>query len=206
MSVEKYGRPGAGTEDDDAALLEVPLGTQRDVRLGHLRHRDRRLHAHLRARLLEEVLQRERVHHGAEHAHVVGAAAVHAALAELRAAEEVAAADDDGDLDAVRIVRVLRRRLGDLACAIAADDVGVHPERSAAERLARQFEQDAASAIGHGSPPAAGVGGGSVQANGRLSAAKGSWMRVSARLRCQSSRRATGSKACSCGWASCCRS
>ena len=107
-------QPGAGTEDDDAALLEVPLGAQRDVRLGDLRHRDRRLHAHLRAGLLEEVLQGERVHDRAEHAHVVGAAAVHAALAEFGAAEEVAAADHDRDLDAVGVVRVLRGGLGDL--------------------------------------------------------------------------------------------
>jgi hypothetical protein len=72
------------------------------------------------AGLLEEVLQRERVHDGAEHAHVVGAPAVHAALAELRAAEEVATADDDGDLDPVD-------GRGDLARDLA-DDVGVDAE------------------------------------------------------------------------------
>jgi hypothetical protein len=72
------------------------------------------------ARLLEEVLQRERVHDGAEHAHVVGAPAVHAALAELRAAEEVATADDDGDLDPVD-------GSGDLARDLA-DDIGVDAE------------------------------------------------------------------------------
>ena len=99
---------GAGAEDDDAALLEVALGAARDVRLGDLGHRDGGLHARLGAGLLEEVLQGERVHDGAEHAHVVGAAAVHAALRELGAAEEVAAADDDRDLDVLR-------RLGDLA-------------------------------------------------------------------------------------------
>jgi hypothetical protein len=65
------------------------------------------------ARLLEEVLQRERVHDGAEHAHVVGAPAVHAALAELRAAEEVATADDDGDLDPVDGRGDLARDLAD---------------------------------------------------------------------------------------------
>ena len=134
MSVEKYGRPGAGAEDHDAALLHVPLGAARDVRLGDLGHRDRRLHAGGGAGLLEEVLQGERVHDGAEHAHVVGAAAVHAALAELGAAEEVAAADDDGDLDAVD-------RRGDLARDLA-DDIGVDPQLAAAERLARELQKD----------------------------------------------------------------
>ena len=86
------------------------------------------------ARLLEEVLERERVHDGAEHAHVVGATAVHAALTELGTAEEVAAADDDRDLDAVH-------RFGDLARDLA-HDVGVDAELSAAERLAGEFQKD----------------------------------------------------------------
>ena len=43
---------------------------------------------------------RERVHDRGEHAHVVGRDAVHAGPREARAAEDVAAADDDGDLDA----------------------------------------------------------------------------------------------------------
>ena len=94
--------PGAGAEDHDAALLEVPDRAARDVGLGDLAHRDRGLHPGLDALLLEEVLQRQAVHDGAEHAHVVGAGAVHAALLQLGAAEEVAAADDDRDLDARR--------------------------------------------------------------------------------------------------------
>ena len=48
--------------------------------------------------LLQEVLQGQAVHDGAEHAHVVGARAVHAALVQLGAAEVVAAADHDGHL------------------------------------------------------------------------------------------------------------
>ena len=61
----------------------------------------------LDALLLEEVLQGETVHHGAEHAHVVGPGAPCRA-AGARAAEEVAAADDDGDLDTAA------HRVGDL--------------------------------------------------------------------------------------------
>ena len=79
------------------------------------------------ARLLEEVLQRERVHHRAEHAHVVGPAAVHAPLRELGAAEEVAAADDDRDLDGARGIGDLTRE--------RAHHVRIDPERSPAECL-----------------------------------------------------------------------
>ena len=50
--------------------------------------------------LLEGVLQRQRVHDGGEHADVVGLRAVHALGRGGDAAEDVAAADDDGDLDA----------------------------------------------------------------------------------------------------------
>jgi len=76
----------------------------------YLTHGDRRLHPRADAGLLEEVLQREAVHDGAEHAHVVGACAVEALLRELGTAEEVAAADDDRDLDAGS------HGLGDLGC------------------------------------------------------------------------------------------
>ena len=52
------------------------------------------------AGLLERVLQRQPVDDGGQHAHVVGGGAVHALGAGRQAAEDVAAADDDGGLDA----------------------------------------------------------------------------------------------------------
>ena len=55
------------------------------------------------ADLLERVLQREAVDDRREHAHVVGGRAVHPLGAGGEAAEQVAAADDDGDLDAERL-------------------------------------------------------------------------------------------------------
>ena len=54
----------------------------------------------MHAQGFERILQRERVHDRGEHAHVVARDAVHAGAREAGAAEEVAAADDDGDLDA----------------------------------------------------------------------------------------------------------
>ncbi len=61
------------------------------------------MHACVQAQAFERVLHRERVHHGGEHAHVVAGDAVHAGAREARAAEDVAAADDDGDLHAHRV-------------------------------------------------------------------------------------------------------
>jgi hypothetical protein len=87
------------------------------------------------ALLLEQVLQRQAVHDRAEHAHVVGAGAVHAALGDLRAAEEVAAADDDRDLHAA--ADDVAHLPGDVG-----HHVEVEPDRAAAEDLARQLEQD----------------------------------------------------------------
>ena len=95
--MEKYGLPGAGGKDDDAALLEVPHGAAPDVRLRELLHADGRHDARVDALSLEHVLHGQRVDDGAEHAHVVGGDAVHAHLGEQRAAHDVAAADHEAD-------------------------------------------------------------------------------------------------------------
>ena len=152
---------GAGAEDHDAALLEVPHRTTRDVRLGDLAHRDGGLHARLDALLLQEVLEGEAVHHGAQHAHVVGAAAVHAALLHLRAAEEVASADHDAD--AHTLAHHGRDLLGHLG-----DDVGVDAHLTAAEHLAGELDEDTlvgrhfdpfTRRVGREKPTRPGVGG-----------------------------------------------
>src|SRR5690606_13810458 len=115
----------ASAEDHDATLLHVTLGAQRDVGLGDLRHRDRRLHTRRCSCLLEEILQCEGVHDGSKHAHVVGTSAHHPALTEFGSAEEVTTADDDCDLDAVY-------RLGDLAGDLT-DHVGIDSDLPASE-------------------------------------------------------------------------
>ena len=127
---------GAGGEDDDAALLEVADRAAADVGLGDLGDRDRRLHARVDALLLERVLQRQRVEDGGEHAHVVGGGAVHARRGAGEAAEDVAGADDDRDLDAaiVDLADLARDRLHAL-------EVGAVGE-VAHQRLPRQLEQD----------------------------------------------------------------
>jgi hypothetical protein len=126
----------AGAEDHHTALLQVPDRAPRDVRLGDLAHGDGGLDAGVDASLLQEVLQREAVHDRAEHAHVVGTGVVHPALGQLGAAEVVAAADHDRDLDAGL------HDVGDLAGDVR-DDLGVDAELAAAEHLAGQLEHDA---------------------------------------------------------------
>ena len=90
---------GAGGEDHHAALLEVADGAPPDERLGHLADVDRGLHPGVDAALLQRVLQRQGVDHRRQHAHVVAGDAVDAAVAGGDAADDVAAADDDRDLD-----------------------------------------------------------------------------------------------------------
>ena len=104
-------------EDDDAPLLHVAHRAPADEGLGHLAHLDRRQHAREDAGPLERVLQRERVDHGGEHAHVVGGDAVHALGAVGDAAEDVAAPDDRGDLDAqvVDLLDLAREVVGEVA-------------------------------------------------------------------------------------------
>src|SRR4029453_17327339 len=89
-------RADPGGEHDDPTLLEMPDRAERDVGLRDLRHVNRRLDPRRYVDLLERVLQREGVHHGGEHAHVVRARAIDPR--GLAPAEDVAAADDDGAL------------------------------------------------------------------------------------------------------------
>src|SRR5207237_1819049 len=102
---------GAAGQDDDAALLQVADGPAADVRLGDGLHAHGGEQARLAAEALEGVLERQAVEDGGEHAHVVGGGLLDdvAAGAELGAAQDVAAADDDGELHA------LGRDLGELA-------------------------------------------------------------------------------------------
>src|SRR6185503_8947144 len=117
---------------------EVPDGATRDVGLGDLAHGDGRLDPGVDAvPALQEVLQREAVHDRAEHAHVVGAGPIHPAVVQFGAAEEVAAADDDGHLRAGPHDR------GDLP-GHRLDHVRIDPDATAAEHLAAELEQHAA--------------------------------------------------------------
>ena len=88
------------------------------------------------ALLFERVLQRQRVDDGRQHAHVVGGRPIHPAGAGGHAAEDVAAADDDGRLDAhaLDFGHVLR----DLGGDIGIDAVGLF----AHEGFAGDFEED----------------------------------------------------------------
>ncbi len=131
------------------------MGERRLARIGlaQRRHRDRRQHARRLADLLERALHRQRVHHGREHADRVGAGALDALVGAEQAAEEIAAADDDRDLDAEVGGRLeiggdaLHRR------RVEAERVRPH------QRLARQLDDDAvehrlfARAVGQGSSP-----------------------------------------------------
>ena len=87
---------------------------------------------------LQGVLQGDAVDHGGQHAHVVGGGAVDAQLAGPDAAEKIAAAGDDGDLDS-QVVDFL-----DLG-SDAADDVMVDAERVLAlQGFAAELQQDRA--------------------------------------------------------------
>src|SRR5690606_38582089 len=83
---------GAGREDHDPALLQVAQGAAPDVGLRDLLDVYRALDARVDADRLERVLERDRVHHRAEHADVVGGGGVHVA-AVLGTAPEVPATD-----------------------------------------------------------------------------------------------------------------
>ncbi len=99
----EIGVARAGGEDHHPALFEVPHGAAADVGLRDLLDLEGGLHAGRNPAPLHRVLQRQRVDDARQHAHVVGAGAVHALGRRADAADDVAAADHDGDLDAHRV-------------------------------------------------------------------------------------------------------
>ncbi len=88
----------------------------------------------------EGILQGEGVLHGGDHADVVAGGAVHAARGGGHAAEDVAAADHDGDVDAQ-----LRATL--IVPAISLGGRRVDGPRLAAQRLPAQLEEDAVEGV-----------------------------------------------------------
>jgi hypothetical protein len=114
----------------------VPQRPAADVGLGDLAHVQRRLDAHVRAGLLQGVLELHRVDEDGEHPHVVAGRAVHAGGDAGDAAVDVPAARHDGDLDPARVHA--RDLLGDRVHAVG---VGAVLER-AHQGLARDLQED----------------------------------------------------------------
>lgn len=95
------GVAGAGAEDDDAAFFEVTDGAAEDEGFGDGGEVDGGEYACGLAEFFEHFFDGECVDGGAEHAHAVcGGLRDEAILGECGAADDVATADDDGDLDA----------------------------------------------------------------------------------------------------------
>ena len=112
-------------------------GAAPDEWLGDLVHFDRGLHTGVHALLFERVLERERVDHGCQHAHMVGGNAVHFFRLLGNTAKEIPAANHDRNLD---IERVDFRQLG----GNFMDPGGLNAKALAcSQRLAGQFEKDA---------------------------------------------------------------
>ena len=113
-------------------------GPAPDVGLGHLGHVDRRLHPGGLLELLERVLEGQGVDDRGEHAHVVGLGAVHARAGAGHAPPDVAAADDDGDVDVE-----VAADLDDLLRPGRADDRAVDAVAGlAGEGLAGELQQE----------------------------------------------------------------
>src|SRR6185436_11434386 len=108
---------------------------------------DRGHHARREALGLERVAERERVDHRREHPHVVGGRALRALLAQLAAAQDVPAADDDRDLHAAL------RDGHDLARDVL-HGFGIDPLAAggSAEGFAGELQEDALERLRHGLP------------------------------------------------------
>ena len=114
----------------------MPHGAAPDIVFADLVDADGGHDARVHPEALERVLHRERVHHRGEHPHVVGRHAIHAGAGQSRPAEDVAAAEDHGDLHAH--LYDLLQLAGD-----ALEHGGVDTVVAVAQqRLARELHQD----------------------------------------------------------------
>src|SRR5271157_2553912 len=134
----------AAGQDDDPAAAQVRQRPPADERLGDLLHADGGHEPGLAAHALKRVLKSQAVDHRGRHAHVVGGGLLDdvGAPAQLGAAEDVAATDDDGELYPAR--RHSGSLPGDPADLLDTDT----PLAGPAEALAGELEQDSAKRRG----------------------------------------------------------
>ncbi len=76
----------------------MPFGTAADIGFGNRIHWNGGLYAGIDTGILKRILQRQSVHHGCQHAHIIGGGTFHATGGTGNAAENVTAADDQTDL------------------------------------------------------------------------------------------------------------
>src|SRR5690606_26321121 len=137
---------GAGGEDRDATLLQVADGAAADVVLAHVVDLDGAHHAAFGAEFFQCVLHGQRVDDRGQHAHLVAGDAVHATGGQAGATEDVAATNHQAHFGPG--VARLDDLAGDAGDDGRVDAVVFGPH----QRLAGQFEQDAAidEGSGHG--------------------------------------------------------
>ena len=126
----------ARCENDNPAFFHMSDGAAANVRLTDMGHLDRRHDPRVKALTFQRILQRKRVHHRREHAHIVGACPLHAARGLTDAAKDIAAADHETKLDAELLG--LANFPGDTRHGLVVDAVlaGAH------QRLTRHLEKD----------------------------------------------------------------
>ena len=90
----------ASGKDDGAAFFEVANGAAADVRFGDLMHLNGGHDAGGNAELFEGILEGQGIDDGGEHAHVVSGDAVHFVRGSGDTAKDVAATENETDLDA----------------------------------------------------------------------------------------------------------
>src|SRR5580704_8188519 len=143
--------PDASREDHNTAFLQMPHRPAANIWLRHLVHKYRGHHSALHPALLKRILQCYRIHHGRQHAHVVGGHPVHFLRLLRHPAKEIASSHNDPDLHAQLVdITNLLRDLSDLY------GIQSKPVRTR-QRLSRKLQNNplvhAFSSIAHATDP-----------------------------------------------------
>jgi hypothetical protein len=89
----------ASGKNDDIAFVEVAHGAATNVGLRDLAYFERGHDACRDVVFFQGILERQRIDDGREHAHVVALRAIHPGACTFESSEDVAASDDDADLN-----------------------------------------------------------------------------------------------------------
>jgi hypothetical protein len=143
-------------DDNHAALFHVAHGAAAHPALGDAMHVNAAQYAGFQSDAFAHVLQCQRVHHRAQHPHVVGCRQADVRHVQLAAAHEIAAANHHGQLAGYLQHRLDRAGQRQHSLAVNAHAAG------GAECFARDFQQGALEPwfVSHGRVVAAGGGGG----------------------------------------------
>src|SRR5690606_12268228 len=95
----KEGVSSTGTKNDHITIFEVTDGSTAVIVLNDTTHGNRGHHPSTNIGTFQRITQRQTIHHGGQHSHVVTSDPIHACLMQCGSTKEISATDHQADLN-----------------------------------------------------------------------------------------------------------